>query len=120
MVQRGQEGAGLRPQSVGERGVCFSKMVQHIVFFKFKDKTGQDAQKARDMLLSLKVKIDWIRDMRVGLDMTHSNRSFDMALECTFDTYEDLQAYDQHPEHLKVRQFIHAVREGSAAVDYEF
>lgn len=95
-------------------------MVQHIVFFKFKDKTGQDAQKARDMLLSLKDKIDWIRDMRVGLDMTHSNRSFDMALECTFDTYEDLQAYDQHPEHLKVRQFIHAVREGSAAVDYEF
>lgn len=93
-------------------------MVKHIVFFNFKDK--ESMQKSEQLLKQLPAKIDCIRSMEVGIDKLRSERSFDMALICTFDSFEDLEKYDQHPEHLIVRDYIKSVRTGSAAVDFEY
>ena len=43
-----------------------------------------------------------------------------MILPCSeFDTFEDIDIYQEHPEHKKVAAYIGKVRISRAAVDYE-
>lgn len=93
-------------------------MFTHIVFFRMKDRTDGTAQKVREALLSLKGKVPQIRDIEVGLDVVHSERSYDLVLIARFDSREDMEAYQVHPEHQKVVEYIRSVTAGSVAVDY--
>ena len=95
-------------------------MIKHIVLFKFKKEFPNAAQEAKAKLEELPSKIDVIRSFQVGIDIMHSERSYDLALIGEYDSMEDLKKYDQHPEHLKVRNFIHGVRETSVSLDFEF
>ncbi|GJM73796.1 hypothetical protein HMSSN036_60120 [Paenibacillus macerans] len=52
--------------------------------------------------------------------MVRSQRSYDIALIATFDSLEDLEGYQVHPEHKKVIEHITQVRESQVAVDFEF
>jgi Stress responsive A/B Barrel Domain len=47
-----------------------------------------------------------------------SKTDFDIALYSEFESYADLDIYQEHPEHLKVASFIGKVRTARAAVDY--
>ncbi len=94
-------------------------MIKHIVFTKFENPDEQ-APVARKMLMDLKEKIPQIRTIETGRDFKHSERSFDLALIVTFDTKEDLETYDRHPEHEKARAYIKAHRTATATVDFEF
>lgn len=92
-------------------------MLQHVVCQKFAKK--EDAQKAAELLRTLPAQIPVLRSMEVGLDMLGSERSYDLVLIAQFDSWEDLHAYDAHPAHLRVREFIRACRTGTVSVDYE-
>jgi len=92
-------------------------MITHIVLFKFKDRGN--VEKARDVLLDMRGKIPLLRYLEVGLDVLHSERSYDIALTTRFDSMEDLKAYQVHPVHLGVAKYINSVKEASIAVDYE-
>lgn len=92
-------------------------MLKHVVCQKIPDQAA--AQKAKEMLLALPQEIPELIKMEVGLDTTHSERSFDLVLIATFATREDLHMYEVHPAHQKVRQFIRSVRTGTVSVDYE-
>lgn len=94
-------------------------MITHIVFFKLKDRSRENVEKAKQVLLSLEGKIPVLRHIEVGVDVLHSERSYDLALVTKFDSLEDLQAYQVHPEHVKVGEYIATVREAAASVDYE-
>lgn len=96
-------------------------MITHVVLFKLKDRSLQSVEKARDVLLGLKVKgkIPVLRYLEVGIDVLHSERSYDLALITKFDSMEDLQAYQVHPVHLEVAKYITAARESAIAVDFE-
>ena len=94
-------------------------MIKHIVFTKFENPAEQ-APEASRQLLALKDKIPQIRTIETGFDFKHSERSFDLALIVTFDSKEDLEIYDKHPEHEKVRAYIKAHRTATATVDFEF
>ncbi|NLI53330.1 MAG: Dabb family protein [Clostridiales bacterium] len=94
-------------------------MIKHIVFTKFENPDEQ-ASVAGEMLLALKDRIPEIHSIETGRDFKHSERSFDLALIVTFDTKEDLAAYDRHPEHEKARAYIKAHRTATATVDFEF
>ena len=96
-------------------------MITHVVLFKLKDRSPQSIEKARDILLGLKGKgkIPVLRYLEVGMDVLHSERSYDIALITKFDSMEDLQAYQVHPVHLEVAKYITAVRESAIAVDFE-
>ena len=94
-------------------------MIKHIIFTKFTD-PDVAVPEASKRLLALKEKIPQIRTMEVGRDFLHSDRSFDMALIVTFDTKEDLAVYADHPAHVLVKEYIHAHRLATAAVDYEY
>ncbi len=94
-------------------------MIKHIVFTKFENPDEQ-VPIASGMLLALAGTVPQIRSIETGRDFKHSERSFDMALIVTFDTKEDLEAYDRHPAHEKARAYIKAHRTASATVDFEY
>lgn len=94
-------------------------MVKHVLFVKLKDKN--DAVKVKVLFESMKEKIDLIESLQVGIDYLNSERSYDVVLEMCVADREALEAYQKHPYHVnEVKPFIHAVRSGSATVDYEF
>lgn len=94
-------------------------MITHIVFFKLKDSSPENVQKTRDVLVSMEGKIPQLKFLEVGIDVVRSERSFDLALTAKFDSLEDLQAYNDHPVHQEVLQYIAGVKDVTVAVDYE-
>lgn len=94
-------------------------MVTHIVLFKLKDSSPLSIEKARDVLLGLKGKIAVLRYLEVGADVLHTERSYDIALTARFDSLGDLQAYQEHPVHVEVANYMRQIRESAIAVDYE-
>ncbi len=94
-------------------------MITHIVLFKLIDHSPLNVEKARDVLLGMEGKIPQLRHLEVGVDVLHSARSYDLALVTKFDSMEALQAYQAHPVHVKVAEYMTSVRESAIAVDYE-
>ena len=80
----------------------------------------ENAQIIRDGLLALKDKIDVLVDETVGINIPNAkNTDHDICLTCTFNTWEDLDTYATHPEHVKVAQYIGKCKSARSAVDYE-
>ncbi len=94
-------------------------MITHIVFFKLKDHSPLNVEKARDVLLSMKGRIPQLKYLEVGVDVLHSECSYDIALVTKFNSLEDLKAYQAHPVHVEVAKYITSVRESAVAVDYQ-
>lgn len=94
-------------------------MITHIVFFKLKDRSLRSVEKARDVLLGLRGRIPQLRQLEVGIDVLHSERSYDIALVTKFDSLQDLETYQKHPVHVEVAKYMTSVRESAVAVDYE-
>ena len=94
-------------------------MITHIVFFKLKDASPGNIEKTRNVLQGLDGNVPQLRNLEVGVDVIHSERSYDIALVARFDSLEDLNAYQTDPVHVKVGEFINSVKESAVAVDYE-
>ena len=56
-------------------------MIKHIVCFKLKDNSLENCQKTYDILMSMKGKVEMLKDIQVGIDFLHSERSYDIILE---------------------------------------
>lgn len=96
-------------------------MLKHIVCFKLKDNSLENCERAKEVLLSMQGNVEMLRDIRVGIDILHSERSYDLILETVLDDKEALEKYQQHPYHVQVvKKHMHAVRETSVAIDYIF
>ena len=96
-------------------------MLKHIVCFKLKDNSLANCEKAKEVLLSMQGNVEMLRDIKVGIDVLHSERSYDLILETVLDDEAALEAYQQHPYHVQVvKKHMHAVRETSVAIDYIF
>lgn len=94
-------------------------MITHIVFFKLVDRSPLNIEKAKDVLMSMEGKIPQLRHLEVGIDLLHTQRSYDLALVTKFDSLEDLEAYQTHPAHVGVAKYMAEVRESAVAVDYK-
>lgn len=99
-------------------------MIKHIVMWKIKDECDGMNKKEitntiSEKLASLKGKIKEIIDIEVGSGLTKGEMNYDMGLIVTLNSLEDLPLYINHPEHLKVREFISKVRLARTTVDIE-
>ena len=94
-------------------------MYKYIVLFKFRDPEEclpTVAEKLRGMM----GKILEIRSMEIGADVWHNGeRSYDLALTCTFADMRALEIYDKHPLHEKSRDYIYPHRLDGKTVVYE-
>ena len=94
-------------------------MIKHIVMFKLLDRNKKNIEKAVNSLKSLKENIDFIRSVEIGVDITKSERSYDIILITEFDNHEDLKKYGPHPNHLPIVKLIRSLCSTSVVVDYE-
>ena len=93
-------------------------MIKHIVCFKLKE--GEDVNKAKEVLLSMKGNVPLIRDIEVGVDVLHSERSYDLILSVVLDDMKALEDYQNDPYHVNVvKTHMHKVRSASVAIDFE-
>ena len=92
-------------------------MVTHIVFFKFKNK--EQAQGARNILLSMEGKISQLKGIEVGIDVMNTERSYDLALITKFDSLEDVLSYGVNEYHVnEVIKYLKPMIESTKTVDY--
>jgi hypothetical protein len=93
-------------------------MIKHIVCFKLKE--GESVDKAIDVLKSMEGKVPSALKIEVGKDFLHSARSYDIILQVTINSREDLDVYQKDEYHCSVvKKHMHAVVESSVAVDYD-
>jgi len=99
-------------------------MIKHIVLFKLKsfdnitEKTAK-LNEIKEGLLALKDKISVLQAIEVGINC-NSNEEFDIALDTTFKSMNDLDTYAKHPDHLAVGKIIREVLAARSCVDYEY
>lgn len=99
-------------------------MVEHIVFFTFKEealgmKREEIKVEAKKQLEDLVGKISVIKKLSVGINFNPSPFSFDLSLYTLFDNKDALEEYQVHPDHVLVKDFFGKVVEKRAVVDSE-
>ena len=95
-------------------------MVKHIVFWNVRDdeKKEENMNEMKKRLTSLVGKIDGLISAEVGFNFNPNG--YDLALYSIFKDKEALDGYQAHPEHLKVKEFVHSVITDRCVVDFEF
>ncbi len=99
-------------------------MIKHIVLWKLKDSAEgatreQNAAIMKRELTALKSTIPQIKKIEVGTHLFPSDAAYDIALYSEFANEQDLEAYQKHPAHVKIAEFVNKVRESRAVVDYK-
>ncbi len=99
-------------------------MIKHIVLWKLKPNAEgrsreQNAAAMKRELEALKTKIPQIRHLEVGINMIPSEAAYDIALYSSFESEQDLNVYQKHPDHVKIADFVGKVRESRVVVDYK-
>ncbi len=99
-------------------------MIKHIVMWTLKDEAegagkAANAQNMKELLSALLGLIPVVRELEVGVDVFAATPACDVILYTAFDTRADLDAYQVHPEHLRVVGFVKQVVASRSVVDYE-
>lgn len=99
-------------------------MIKHIVLWTLKDSAAgqtkaENAWRLKEELEALPEVIDGIGRLEVGVNFETSAEAWDVALYSEFATREALIAYQSHPAHLRVGEFVALVKDKRAVVDYE-
>ncbi|MEG1003089.1 Dabb family protein [Clostridium sp.] len=85
-------------------------MIKHIVMWKLKEENKKEnAKKIKDMLMNLEGKIKEIKKIEVLININESDAAMDVCLVSEFNSLEHLNTYQNHEEHLKVRDFVKEV-----------
>ena len=95
-------------------------MIKHVVCFKIKDEYKNKIEEAKNTLLSMKGKVPTVLDINVGIDLLHSERSYDIILEVIVESMEHLEIYQKDLYHCTfVKPLMHEIRCASVAIDFE-
>ena len=98
-------------------------MIRHIVLWKLAaaDEATKraDAATMAQALSSLPPLIPQIKALSVGPNVAYPASNWDFALQIDFANLVDLEAYQVHPEHVKVVEIVKARVSERAAVDFE-
>lgn len=94
-------------------------MVTNNLLLKLKDRSRENIEKTRDVLLGMRERIEFLRDLKIEVNIRPGASAYDIILIARYDSMEDLEAYLIHPVHVEVSKYIAGVLESSAAVCYE-
>ncbi|WP_434295806.1 Dabb family protein [Clostridium botulinum] len=99
-------------------------MIKHIVMWKLKEFAEgkyklENANIIKINLEDLKHRIDEVKLIEVGVNINNSQQAYDVVLYSEFENLEDLNLYQNHPDHVKVGEFINKVKEDRIVTDYE-
>lgn len=103
-------------------------MIRHVVMWKLKDEAEgasreKNAEKMKLILEGLKVNIDEIKNVEVGINITEEDEEagspYDVVLISDFETELDYTMYTRNAHHKKALNFINSVIEDRHFVDYK-
>jgi len=99
-------------------------MINHLVLWKMKPladgRTGlENAAILAQRINALKSVIQDCLAIEAGLDFNKSPAAYDVALYSRFKNKEELEAYQKHPAHVAVAEWVSTVVETRAVVDFE-
>lgn len=92
-------------------------MITNNLMIKLKDSSPERIAEAREVLLSMRGKIEQIRDLRVELDVRSG--AYDLMQIVQYESLADLEAYLVHPVHVQVSEYIAGVLQSAASFCYE-
>ncbi len=97
--------------------------MKHIVMFKFRDDVSADVrQVAREAfkkgIEALPATIPFIRSVHVGFNANPAEK-WDICLDSSFDSLDDVKAYSVHPAHKAVASELMKHVGERACVDFE-
>ena len=98
-------------------------MLTHIVLWKLHDHAlgrtrEENAAVAREKLLALRGRIPGLLDIEVGTDVLGSAASADLGLLVRLESREALDVYQDHPEHVAVKELMGAITAGRTVIDW--
>jgi hypothetical protein len=94
-------------------------MLTHVVLFKHKSPEPAQIAETVARLRALEGAVPTLRGLEVGTDVIRSERSYDVGLIARFDDRAGLAAYQAHPAHLPVLDYVNEVMASRVAVDFE-
>jgi len=100
-------------------------MIKHIVMFKLKEANGkseyENALEAKERFNDV---VAGVPQLKAGEVVINSEKApqdnYTISLICDFESIDDLNAYQVHPEHKKFGAFIGGIKEARACIDYEY
>ena len=98
--------------------------VRHVVMWKLREQAeGADraanAVRVKAALEALRGRIPGLLRLEVGVDYNRSPAAWDVVLVSEHESRAALEAYQVHPEHVRVAELIGKVRADRAVVDYD-
>lgn len=97
-------------------------MIRHIVMWDLAGDSPEARQRNIALLQrsfhDLNGRIPGLRHMEIGVDQSRADYACDVVLYSEFDSQAALDAYANHPEHLRVKVEIGAIRIARHQVDY--
>ncbi|MFZ5517603.1 MAG: Dabb family protein [Candidatus Zhuqueibacterota bacterium] len=98
-------------------------MVKHIVMWQLHEHAEgrsklENANRVKARLEALAESIPEIKLLEVGLNITSDPDACDIVLYSEFDSREDLQTYQDHPDHVAFKKFIQPIRSEKRVIDY--
>jgi len=94
-------------------------MIKHVVMFKLKNNNIENMDEAVSALEGMRGKIETLKYIEVGKDITRSERSSDIVLTTHFDNFEGLRIYTAHSIHQPVIEIMRKLCSSITAVDYD-
>ena len=100
-------------------------MIKHLVLWKMKpvadNRTGKEnAEILAQRLNALKNEIPFAVAIEAGVNFNDTAAAYDVGLHSAFKTKEDLDAYQNHPVHLKIVEWIKSgITEARVVTDFE-
>jgi quinol monooxygenase YgiN len=97
-------------------------MIKHIVMWNLRGDTRDEKARAVAVLKrsfeSLRGRIPGLMHLEIGVDSSRIDYACDVVLYSEFESQAALDAYAQHPEHLRVKQELADLRIARYQVDY--
>jgi len=98
-------------------------MIRHIVMWNVRGSTPEEKRGNIELVRrgfhGLKGRIPGLMYLEIGIDASQVDYACDVVLYSEFESQAALNAYANHPEHLRVRDELVGIRIERHQVDYE-
>ncbi|MBN1971676.1 MAG: Dabb family protein [Candidatus Delongbacteria bacterium] len=95
-------------------------MFVHVVMWKLKKEDCiSNSLKIKELLENLASKMDEVKDLEVGIDISNTEASYELVLYSVFKNRDNYEIYRDCDEHKKIVGFINSVTIDRKVVDYE-
>ena len=101
-------------------------MIKHIVMWTIKE--GQTSRIKFERMAELKARLLGLKDQIneiVSLEVFFKSPvapddNYDVILQSEFNSWAELDAYQKHPAHVEVAEYVKNIKQNRVAIDYEF